>query len=377
MAGSWSVLRWTHPRFAGAFAGPRAGSPGDRTGAAGRWGRAYPALVLAGVRGAAVDDALTWSGLVTRWTVDRPAVCGAVLLGATYTVAVRRCASWPRTQAVAFATGLLLLVLLTCSGLGVYDDTLFWVRAVQNVSLLMVVPLLLAMGAPLTAAAQLLSARQRETLARWGRGDVARALTFPVVVTGLLMVPMYVLYLSPLYDLTLRHAAVDALARLVLLCCGFVYFWTRLQVDPTPRQDTHLVSFAISLVEVIADAGLGLVLWFGPLRAADHYTALHRVWGPDVRTDQIIGAGVLWIGGDIAGLPFIGALFLRWIRADEREAKRVDAQLDERAVAGVPADDTSAPSPESGTPDAADGAAAEGNGLWWEQDPRFRGRYRS
>ncbi|MEW1960625.1 cytochrome c oxidase assembly protein [Kineococcus sp. NPDC059986] len=320
---------------------------------------------------------MTWSSLVTRWTVDWPALCGAVVVGVAYTVAVRRCSSWPRTRSVSFAAGLLLTVLLTCSGLGVYDDTLFWVRAVQNVALLMVVPLLLAMGAPLTAAAQLLSAGQREALGRWGRGDLARALTFPVVVTGVLMVPMYVLYLTPLYDLTLRHESADAVARLVLLCCGFVYFWTRLQVDPTPRQDTHLVSFAISLVEVIADAGLGLVLWFGPLRAAEYYTALHRAWGPDVRTDQIIGAGVLWIGGDIAGLPFIGALFLRWIRADEREAKRVDAQLDERAVAGVAAAPSSTRSPQSSTPAAGDDPAPEGNGLWWEQDPRFRGRYRS
>jgi len=339
----------------------------------------------AGVWVAAERVPLTWSGLVTRWTADVPMICVAVLLAVLYAIAVRRCPTWPRPRAVAFAAGLVLLVLLTCSGLGVYDDTLFWVRAVQNVSLLMLVPLLLAMGAPLTAGAALLPPRQRAFLRRHGHGELARALTFPVVVTGLLMVPMYVLYLTPLYGLTLQHASADALGRLVLLLCGFVYFWTRLQVDPTPRQDTHLVSFAISLVEVIADAGLGLVLWFGPLRAAEHYTALRRTWGPDVRTDQIVGAGVLWIGGDIAGLPFIGALFLRWIRADEREARRIDAEIDRRAADDPVAVDAGARSatagqpavPTPGRPEAEAPAVEEGNGLWWEQDPRFRGRYRS
>ena len=36
------------------------------------------------------------------------------------------------------------------------------------------------------------------------------------------------------------------------------------------------------------------------LRAADYYHALARTWGPDLRTDQIVGAGILWIGGDPA-----------------------------------------------------------------------------
>lgn len=335
-------------------------------------------------------DPLTWAGLITRWTLDVPVLCLVVVLAVGYAVAVRRSAAWPTGRVVAFGLGLLLLVLLTCSGLGVYDDTLFWVRALQNVSLLMVVPLLLAMGAPLTAVAALLSERQRDSLRRRGRGALARAVTFPLVVTVLLMGPVYVLYTSPLYALTLRDPVADALTRLVLLGCGFVYFWTRLQVDPAPRQDTHLVSFAISLAEVILDAGLGLLLWFGPLRAGEHYTALHRLWGPDVRTDQTLGAGVLWIGGDIAGLPFIGALFLRWIRADEREARRIDAQLDQRAgnraVAAVGVDAAGAGAgpqppvgepPGDGSPRAPEESTEQGNGLWWEQDPRFRGRYRS
>lgn len=65
---------------------------------------------------------------------------------------------------------------------------------------------------------------------------------------------------------------------------------------------------------------------------------------------------MLWIGGDVAGLPFVIALFVRWARDDERRAKQIDVQLDEEAAAG----------------------AASTSGLWWENDPalaeRFKGR---
>ncbi|GAA4831789.1 hypothetical protein [Saccharopolyspora rosea] len=62
---------------------------------------------------------------------------------------------------------------------------------------------------------------------------------------------------------------------------------------------------------------------------------------------------MVWIGGDVAGLPFLGALLRQWKRDDEHEAAEVDRQLDEDAH-------------EDGT----DG------GLWWEHDPVLAERFR-
>src|SRR5205807_1198699 len=82
-----------------------------------------------------------------------------------------------------------------------------------------------------------------------------------------------------------------------------------LQLDPVPRQYPHLLSMWITLVEVVLDAALGLTLWLtGHLVAGNYYQALGRNWGPSLRTDQILGAGALWLIGDLAGLPFVGAV---------------------------------------------------------------------
>ena len=301
---------------------------------------------------------LSWERAFTAWTPDFPALLFVLVLGGGYGYLARRVPGWPHGRTVAFLAGLATTLLVTCTFLGVYDRVLFWPRAVQTVVLLTITPLLLALGAPLTLLLSTLPGARR--LRAIGRGRVARALTFPLVITALLIVPPFLIYLTPLYELCLRNSVVDSLVRLVLVGCGFVYFWTRLRVDPTPREDHHLVSFGISLTEVIVDAALGLVLWLGPLRAAGFYDALARTWGPDRRTDQIIGAGVLWVGGDLAGLPFVGVLLRRWMRDDERQAERIDRELDAEEQAEEPVEKP----------------ASSSTSLWWENDPVFAERFK-
>ncbi|MFD0920584.1 cytochrome c oxidase assembly protein [Saccharopolyspora rosea] len=232
---------------------------------------------------------LTLERVFTSWTPDPAALVVVVVLGAAYWWGVRALraagAHWPAARAAAFAGALATVLLVTTSFLGVYSDTLFWVRAVQNTVLLMVTPLLLALGAPLTLLVRAVPRRIADRVEAASRSDAAKLLTFPGVVTALLVGVPFALYLTPLYELTLRSSVVDALMHGMLVFAGFVYFWTRLRVDRTPRDDMHVVSFGISLAEVIFDGALGLVLWLGPLRAPHYYEALARTWGPSVRTD--------------------------------------------------------------------------------------------
>lgn len=277
-----------------------------------------------------------------------------LLLAVAYLSAARRQPSWSPGRTIAFLAGLATIVLVTCSFLAVYDTTLFWVRATQNTVLLMVTPLLLALGAPVTLLMRTASPGLGAVLRRYGRSGFARFLTFPPSVTVVLIAPFLLIYLTPLYELSLDSAIVGGLVRLLLVLAGFLYFYSRVQLDPTPRGGSHLVSVWISFTEVVFDGALGLVLWLGPLLAPAHYATAHPGWGPDPRTDQIVGAGVLWIGGDVAGLPFVGALFIRWARDDEKRAKQLDKRLDDEEESGE----------------------APSSGLWWERDPELAQRFR-
>lgn len=317
---------------------------------------------------------LTVGRLLTAWTLN-PAVLAAVAgLGVAYGLGVhrvrRRGAAWPVGRLVWFSLGLVSILLVTVTAIGSYAGVLFWDRAVQNIVLLMITPMLLALGAPLTLLRDALPPSARLRASRVLHSFPARLLTFPPVVTAALIAPLFVLYLTPLYEASLRSSVLAGAVGVGLVGAGFWYFWSRFRIDPTPRADPYLVSIAISVSEVIFDGVLGLILWLGPLIAPHYYLALHRSWGPDPRLDQIIGAGVLWIGGDLAGLPFLATVITRMMHEDQRQAAAIDRELDELEATSTPAGASPASSASSAP------AESPRPRLWWEDHPELSRRFR-
>jgi hypothetical protein len=142
----------------------------------------------------------------------------------------------------------------------------------------------------------------------------------------------------------------------------------------------------ITGAEVVGDAVLGIaVIASQTLIGAAYYHALARPWGPTTKTDQVIGGGVLWILGDLVGLPFLAAQLIQFMREDESEAARVDAELDAKETAlKKTAPEETAPEetgPEAAGPEAAAGEEGAAGGEqprpWWEDDPRFTGRFKA
>src|ERR1700739_1317163 len=88
------------------------------------------------------------------------------------------------------------------------------------------------------------------------------------------------------------------------------------------------MSLLNSIAEALGGCVMGWVIWQGSLIAAAYCSGLHRSWGPDQRLDQTIGAGVLWILGDVVGLPFVLLLMRALSRDEKAHAVQVDAELD-------------------------------------------------
>jgi cytochrome c oxidase assembly factor CtaG len=307
--------------------------------------------------------ALTWTNALTSWTLDLPVLLAVLAAAGLYLAGVwrvRRAGQpWPVSRTVTFlAGGTGALVIATMSFLGVYQGVLFWPRAVQNVLLLLLAPLFLALGRPLSL---LIAAAPRP--GSWAQAAVrsraARVLTFPAITALVLVIMPFLLYFTPWYEAGLRSDAVRELTYFALMAPGLVFFWTLLRVDPVPKAYPYLVSLWVTGAEVVGDAVLGLAIIADPhLIAGSYYQALARPWGPSLRADQVIGGGALWILGDLVGLPFLAAQLIQMIKEDEQEAAQVDAELDAKVVR-----------------DELSGATAEGR-PWWENDPRFTGRFR-
>jgi cytochrome c oxidase assembly factor CtaG len=295
---------------------------------------------------------LTFATIFGAWRVDVSAAVLIAVAAASYVWGRRRGPGAGTGPAWCFAVGCGMWALATMSMVGVYAEVLFWVRALQVLTLLFVVPFFLAMGRPLTVLRGALHDAGRFDRALAGRP--ARLAVHPVTTSIAMLGTPWLLYLTPWYRASLEKPGVAAATNALLVVIGFGYFYARLQADPVPRRYSQLISVVISIVETIGDGVLGLVLWLGPLIAVDYYRALGRDWGPSPRLDQTIGAGIVWIVGDILGLPFL-LMLMRALSADERaRSVEVDAALDdaERTV-----------------------AAAAPSTLWWENDPQLKDRF--
>ncbi|MGO9160818.1 MAG: cytochrome c oxidase assembly protein [Streptosporangiaceae bacterium] len=336
---------------------------------------------------------LTISQAFTQWMLDPWALAVLAVLGAAYLAGVRRVrrsGRWPAGRSIAFCgLGLGFGVIATMSWVGVYQPVLFYARAVQTILLLLVVPLFLTMGRPLTLLISALPGPGARLQAVIGSRS-ARVLTFPAITTMVLVVTPFLMYFTGWYEAGFHSTAVRELTYLTLLLPGLVFFWTLLRVDPVPKAYSYLVSLWITGAEVVGDAILGLaVIADTNLIAGGYYHALARPWGPSLATDQVIGGGVLWILGDIVGLPFLAAQLIQLIREDEAEAAQVDAELDARDAAlaasagGRVADGRAAGEQAAGERAAGERAAAAATPVppvtqqpWWESDPRFADRFR-
>ncbi len=303
---------------------------------------------------------LTWAALVQTWHLDLASAAVIVLVAGGYAWCYRRARSAEQpvrpAQAACFGVGIVLWVLATASVIGAYAYVLFWMRALQVLMLLYVVPFFIAVGKPVTVVRDALGPAGRERIDRWLATPFARVLAHPLTTSLAMLGTPWLLYLTPWYTASLENEWIGAPTRILLVAIGVSYFYARLQADPVPRKYPQLISLLITVAEALGDGVLGLVVWQGSLIGAGYYSELHRSWGPDQRLDQTIGAGVLWILGDLVGWPFVLLLMRALSRDEKAHAVAVDAELDSAEVTPT---ETAAPS-----------------GLWWENDPELRERFR-
>ncbi len=312
--------------------------------------------------------ALTVARAFTEWTLDPWMLALVLILGGGYLAGVRGQRDWPVARRIWFlGLGLGFLVIATMSWVGVYQPVLFYARAVQTVLLVLVVPLFLVLGRPISLAVAVFP-RAGARLVAVISSRTARILTFPAITTFALVAVPFVMYFTSWYTTVFHSAAVRELTYPALMAPGFAFFWTLLRVDPVPKEYSYAVSMWITGAEVIGDAFLGIAIIADQnLLGAAWYHALARPWGPTLQADQVIGGGALWILGDLVGLPFLAAQLIQLMREDESDAAAVDADLDARDA-----------ELEAGTPGTPGEAAAEeaGSKPWWEDDPRFTSRFK-
>ena len=285
----------------------------------------------------------TLGRVFTEWSLEPIPFVITVWVSGLYLLGVatlrRRGDHWPVGRTLAFvALGMGSFYFATASGLGTYDLTLLSVHMVQHMVLSMVVPLSLALGAPVTLALRTLRPWPRRRLLAVLHSRAAKVLSFPPLTLLLYVVSPWALYFSGWYPASLHSAYVHEMMHLHLVLVGTLFFWPLVGIDPVPGRVGYPFRVLLVVLTLPFHAFLGVtIMGQETLIGGSWYPDLPMDWLPDPADDQHLAGGLLWSSGDLIGLVIVGVLFAQWVRASMREAAREDRRLDlleSRARAG-------------------------------------------
>ncbi len=271
--------------------------------------------------------------ILTEWGIAPLPTILTVWAAGAYLVGVRtlraRGDRWPVGRTAAFTGGMLVFWFATSSGLAAYDSVLLSVHMAQHMVLSMVVPLLLALGAPVTLALRTLPRRPRGWLMAALHSRVAKVLSFPPLTFLLFVLSPWVLYFSGWYEASLRSAYVHEMMHVHLVLVGTLFFWPLVGIDPVPGRVAYPFRLLLMMLTLPFHAFLGVtIMGQDTLIAGDWYRSLPETWLPDPADDQHLAGGLLWGSGDVVGLAVFIVLFVQWVRSSMKEAEREDRRLD-------------------------------------------------
>lgn len=299
---------------------------------------ASPVYLLTGYPEPPFPTALTY---LTQWRPDPLtlllAVAALVVYGGWVVRLRRRGDSWSVPRAAAWVAGIVLFFWVTNGGPMVYGQLLFSAHMIQHMLLVMVVPIFLVMGAPVTLALRALPARRdgtrgpREWLLALVQSRWAGFFSHPVVAAANFAGSMVVFYYSPLFEGAITTHVGHLLMTVHFTLAGYLFANVLIGVDPGVRRPAYPLRLVLLFATMAFHAFFGLsIIEMTSLLAADHFGWLGLTWGGgvDALADQEKGGAITWGIGEFPTLTLAVAVAVAWARDDDRTARREDRKAD-------------------------------------------------
>lgn len=266
------------------------------------------------------------------WPIEPPLVLVLVAAG-LYVLGGRRSRSRSRRdtwRSVAFALGLLSLVVAVDSPFDALADSSFAAHMTQHVLLLTVAPPLLVVAAPWARIWRPLPLRFRRATARaivvsprtrYLR-RAAHALAHPVVAWTLFNANLLVWHLPAAFDLTLRNETVHQVEHGLFFATGMLFWGAITDSAPFRARLPWLWRVAYLIGAMLVGWVLAVVLAFAQSPIYPAYAALaHHPGGIGPLVDQRLAAGVMWVPGSLSFTIAIVVFFYRWLTPAPQRAR--------------------------------------------------------
>jgi cytochrome c oxidase assembly factor CtaG len=225
----------------------------------------------------------------------------------------RRFAVW---RLIAFQAGLLTLFLALASPLHPLAERLLQFHMIQHMLLMMVIPPLLLLGAPLLPLLRGLPRPVlQDGLAPVFASTVLRRLghflTHPIVCLVAFTVSNVTWHLPGLYELALRSEFWHDVQHVFFLSTGLLFWWPVVQPWPSRLRWPRWTMIPYLLFADIQNTALSAFLIFSERVLYPTYAAVPRLWGISALDDQAAAGAIMWVPGSVIFLIPVGVLAIR------------------------------------------------------------------
>ncbi len=270
----------------------------------------------------------------SAWSAEPGVIVGlavaAMVYGrATHVVRRRSHGSAPSWGTIAsFAAGWLGLAIALLSPLDRLGETLFAAHMAQHLMLIVVAAPLIVLGAPPALWLWALPTRMRHAVAHWPTTSRAvRALqatiTNPPLVLAAHVAALWFWHFPRPYQAALENPVIHVLEHASFFGTAVLFWWVTLH--PTGRRRLGYGAAILYIGITLGQSGaLGALLMFSARPWYPLHAAGDALWSMTPLEDQQLAGLIMWIPAGVVYIAAAAALFLRWMGAVERAARRTD-----------------------------------------------------
>lgn len=263
----------------------------------------------------------------------------SLLAAALYVAGVvrlrRRGDAWPVMRTVSWLAGIGVVLWCTNAGISVYAQVSVGLHMVQHMTMTMLAPVLLVLGAPATLALRALKPAvgnergPREWLVWFLHSWITRILTNPFYVFFVYVIGLYGLYFTPAFGWLMGSHVGHVIMQAHFIFAGYLFYWVLIGIDPRPKPLPYWGRFVLLLLAISVHGFFAVALMMStePI-APEWYGIVRPDWIADALQDSLDGGQVAWGVGEIPNLIVLIAIAVQWSRSDARDAVRLDRKAD-------------------------------------------------
>ncbi|ORA02753.1 hypothetical protein BST17_21745 [Mycolicibacterium bacteremicum] len=261
-----------------------------------------------------------------------PAV--AMCLSVWYLLALRRVRShgrhWSWIRTTSFLSGCAVLAAVTGLAVDSYGYRLFSAFMFQHLTLSILVPPLLVLGAP---GRLLLRSTPHRGIGRYVliaalaglRCRASRLLVHHGFTIPVFLLSYYGLYLSDLFDAAASGVGGHLLLQVFFLISGVLFILPILSTGPLPVRQSNLGRFFDIFVEMPLHVFIGVILMMAPRALTTTFSRPPPEWNVDPVADQAVAGALAWSYGEPIALATVLLFAVRWRRDEQSESTRREA----------------------------------------------------